>query len=173
MNRNPLDALEEIVDLSTNAEQNFIVLGRLLRQVKEADPDLFKLAIEQGCISRRTAYYLVHIACCFEGMPIEDDELAAIGWTRADIIAPHLTIQNCKDLVAQAAALTTRDLKITMEGGRPVPGTRAVVLYLKPTQHARFAKAIASNGGKSIGGGLTNKELALMNLIAAAEQATK
>jgi hypothetical protein len=173
MNRNPLDALEKIVDLATNAEQNFITLGRLLRQVKDADPNLFKAAIEQSGLSRRAAYYLVRVVKHFEGMPIEDAELAAIGWTRAEIIAPHLTIQNCKHLVAQASALTTRDLKITMAGGRPVPGTRAVVLYLKPTQYARFAKAIAAHGGKSIGGGLTNKERALMNLIAAAEQVAK
>jgi len=173
MTRNPLDAVHKIADLSANAEQNFIVLGRLLRQVKEADTELFKLAIEESGFSPRKAYYLIRVVKHFDGLPIDDAVLAALGWTRADVIAPHLTIQNCKHLVAQASALSTRDLKITMAGGRPVPGTRAIVLYLKPTQHARFAKAIEAHGGKVIGDALTNKERALMNLIDAAEEATK
>ena len=98
-------------------------------------------------------------------MPIDNAELAGIGWTRAETIAPHVTLENCNSLVAQAAQHSTRDLKIIMAGGRPVPGTRAVILYLKPKQYARFAKAVEAHGGTSIGGTLTNKEEALMNLI--------
>jgi hypothetical protein len=44
------------------------------------------------------------------------------------------------------------------------------MLYLKPQDYARFAKAIVNHGGKAQGSGLLGKERALMRIIDAAEK---
>jgi hypothetical protein len=51
------------------------------------------------------------------------------------------------------------------QGGRPVPGTRRVLLYFKPREYEAFAGAIVKHGGAASGPCLTNKEQALLNLI--------
>ena len=165
------DAYNKIIRLSTHVDQNFIELGRLLRQLKERDKELFKQVCEDSGLGRRKGYYLVAIVKQFEGLPITDAQLASIGWTKAEIIGKHVTTDNWPELLAEAQQRSTRDLKIIMSGGQPVRGTKCVVLYLKPNHYERFQKAIKTHGGKVEGGSLKNKERALMNIIVAAEQA--
>ena len=92
---------------------------------------------------------------------------------RSFIIAPHFDDDNCGVLLALAATNSTRDLQIAMDGGDPVPGSKAILLYLSPEDNAHFVKAILAHGGKSEGGTLYYKEAALMAIIAAAEEAGK
>jgi hypothetical protein len=157
--------------LAAKQENNFVQLGRLLRKLQDKDKELFKQLIEEAGLQKRVAYYLVEVARRFEGVPISDAELTAIGWTKAIIIGPHVTTKNCRKLMALAQKHSAHDLQTIMEGGTPIPDARRVTLSLKPTQFERFSKAILAHGGKLVNGGLKNKERALMNLIAAVEKA--
>jgi hypothetical protein len=167
----PEDVYTRIVRLSIRAEQNFIELGRLLRELKKLDKTLFKQVYVATGLGRRRAYHFIAIVRQFEGLPITDAQLAGIGWTKADIIGKHITPENGAELLAEAEKRSARDLRIIMGGGQPVRGTRSVTLYLKPDQYQRFVKAVEAHGGKAPDGSLKFKERALMTIIAAAESA--
>ncbi len=165
------DIFDEAVSLSTQSEDNFVKLGKLLRKLQVEDKELFKQLIEENGLDRRKAYYFAAIARQFTGLPINKEKLAAIGWTKAEIIGPHVTRNNWRELLELARKYSAHDLRIAVNGGTPVRGMRSVLLRLKPRQYDRFAKAVAAFGGKVDGATLKNKERALMNLIDAAEQA--
>ena len=169
---NLTDTYSEAVALSAKPEDNFVKLGRLLRKLKVEDNDQFKQLIKESGLGRRKAYYLAEIARRFEGLPITDAQLTAIGWTRAHIIGPDVTPRSWQELLTLAEQHTARELKLVMKGDRPTPGTRCVLLYLKPTQYDRYARATVAHGGKLVAGSLKIRERALMNLIAATEKAT-
>jgi hypothetical protein len=164
------DLFNEAVALSAKFKDNFVKLGRLLRKLQVEDHNLFKQFIEESGLGRRKAYYFAEIARRFEGLLINDAQFTAIGWTRAHIIGPHVTPRNLQELLALAEQHNARELKLIMEGGRPTPGTRCVLLYLKPTQYDRYARATVAHGGKMVGGSLKDCERALMNIIVAAEK---
>ena len=113
------DTFSEAVALSAKQEDSFVRLGRLLRKVQVEDSGLFKQLIEEAGLQRRTAYYLAEIARRFDGLPIKDGQLTAIGWTKAAIIGPHVTRGNWRKLVALAQEHLTHDLQIIMAGGTP------------------------------------------------------
>ena len=165
------DTFDEAASLTATFEDNFVKLGRLLRKLQVEDKAMFKQLIEETGIDRRKAYYFSAIARQFEGIPVSDAQLGAIGWTKVEILGPHVTRSNWRKLLALAQKHSARDLRIVMEGGRPVEGTRCVLLYFKPRQYERFAKAVTAFGGKVVGETLKNRERALMNIIAAAERA--
>lgn len=165
------DTFDEAVNLTVTFEDNFVKLGRLLRKLQVEDKELFHQLIEETGISRRKAYYFAAIARQFEGIAISDAELGGIGWTRAEILGPHVTRSNWRAMLKLAQEHSARNLRIAVNGGTPVEGTRCVLLYFKPHQYERFAKAVAAFGGKVVGETLKNRERALMNIIAAAEQA--
>ncbi len=152
-------------------KDNFVQLGRLLRKLQVEDNELFKQLIEEAGLKRRMAYYLAEVARRFEGIPISDDQLTAIGWTKAAIIGPHVTRGNWPKLAALAEEHSAHDLQIIMDGGMPIPDSKRVILFLKPTQFERFSRAVLAHGGQQKNGSLKNKERALMNLIASAGKA--
>jgi hypothetical protein len=168
----PTETYNEAVALSAKPEDNFIKLGRLLRKLQVEDKDLFKQLIEESGLQRRKAYYLAAIARQFDLVPIKDAQLAALGWTRAQIISRYVTPRNWMELLELAQKLSTHDLKIAVSSDKPVRGTRSVTLFLKPSQYDRYVRATVAHGGKVIDGVVKNRERALMNLIAAAEKVT-
>src|SRR5271155_3212970 len=165
------DAYEDALELAFEFEENFVELGRKLRYLQDNNHNLFKGVCFKTVLAPRKAYYLARMARQIEKLGIPDQQLIDLGWTKVAAIGLHLTKANWRELLNLARRHTVRDLKIVAEGGRPVPGTRCVLLYLKPGQYEAFAKAILQHGGKAKGPGLKNTERALMNLIAKAETA--
>lgn len=160
---------DRVLRLAKRGDREFLEIGRLLRDLQAKDVDTFKLAYQQAGIGRRTAYNYVQIVKAFEPLSVKDEDLIVIGPTRAQTLAPHVTAQNCSELLAIAATSSTRDLQICVAGGEPVPGSRAVLLYLSPQDHARFTNALIAFGGKPAPVGLSNKEAALMNIVTVIE----
>lgn len=161
---------DRVLRLAKRGEGEFLEIGRLLRKLQASDPDLFKLAYKQAGIGRRTAYNYMQIIRAFEHLPVKDEDLVVIGPTRAQILAPHVTAENCGELLALAATTSTRDLQICLGGGEPVVGAKAVVLHLSPQDYAHFTKALAAHGAKPEPIGLSKKEVALMNIITVIEE---
>jgi len=123
-------------------------------------------------LGERKAYYLAAIGKKIEGLPIPNETLANVGWTKMQIIGKLLTEVNWQEFLAVAEAHTTRDLKVIAKGLRPTPGMKTVYLHLTPGQHKKFTQAILENGGEAKGVGIVNVERALMNVIAKTEAAS-
>jgi hypothetical protein len=158
-------AYEDALQLAFKMEDNFLALARKLRFLQDHNPNLFKEVCFKSGTDSRKAYYLTRISRQIEKLRIPDQQLIDVGWTKVEVIGPHLTKENWKQLVMLARENTVRNLKIVMEGGKPVPGTRCVLLYFKPRQYEVFAKAILQHGGHPNGQGLANTQRALLNLI--------
>jgi hypothetical protein len=165
MTRDLFEVFDEAVQLASSVEDNFLQLARRLRKLQDHNSNLFKGVCSQTGLGRRKAFYLAKIARQIEDLAIPDPQLAAIGWTKVEAIGKHLTKVNWQNLLALAHEHSVHDLKIVMKGGRPIPGTRCVLLYLKPSHYALFANAIVKHGGRIKGVGLAGKERALLALI--------
>ncbi len=159
------DAYEDALELASKFEENFVELGRLMRYLQDHNHNLFKGVCAKTVLDPRKAYYLARMARQIERLGIPDQQLIDLGWTKVAAIGLHFTKANWRELIKLAQRHTVRDLKIIVQGGTPVPGTRCVLLYLKPQQYELFAKAILQHGGEAKGPGLKNTERALMTLI--------
>ena len=164
----PFDVYEDALELASKYEENFVELGRKLRYLLDHTPNLFKGVCKETTLSPRKAYYLARLAKQIEKLGIPDQALIDVGWTKVAAIGLDFTKANWRELLKHAKEHNVRDLKIIAQGGKPVPGTRCVLLYLKPAQYEKFAKAILANGGKANGPGLANTERALMAIVAKA-----
>jgi len=160
---------DRAVRLASRIDDDFLELGRLLKQLQERDSELFDQVREETRLGRRRAYYLVKIARCVEGLPIPREQLARIGWTKLALIAEELTHTNWREMLELAEKHTAHGLKAVLAGRRP--NERCVVLYLSAKDYQRLANALLRYGATSTGSALSNKEPALMALIAAAEGA--
>jgi len=159
------EAYEEAIDLASKYEENFLELGRKLRFLQDNNHNLFKGVCKETGLDPRKAYYLARMSRQIEKLGIPDQQLIDVGWTKVTVIGLHLGKANWKGLLKLAHEHSVRDMKILMQGGTPVPGTRCVLLYFKPLQYEVFAKAVLQHGGNLSGQGLTNTERALLNLI--------
>ena len=125
----PSALLEAALDLADQPDENFLPLGRILSQLWSSDPPKFHRFIKLSGISRRKAYYLVAVARAFEGLGVPDARLAAIGWTKLQVIAPHVDEANAEGLLTLAETETVRELRRTLSGLESQGKTRCVLLY--------------------------------------------
>src|SRR4051812_13745197 len=81
-----------------------------------ADPASFLALAERLGVRSRKAYYLAQIGRQFEGLPIPEEALDEIGWTKLQLIAPHIDKTNFEDLIAKAKAHPVHVLRDVLEG---------------------------------------------------------
>jgi hypothetical protein len=164
---------EELYDkalaLSANVEDNFLDLGRSLRQLQDRDPDLFQQVVKKGDLGRRKAYYLVEVSRIFDPLPVPRSRLRNIGWTKLQLIGKHVTPHNLEDLLQLAESVNSKELERRMRGEKPLKNARCVVMYFSPKQYAEFEEALLKNGGEPSGRGIVGKEKALINALRKAE----
>lgn len=163
------NAFGRAVRLASRIDEDFIELGHLLKQLQERDSELFEQVHKETRLGRRKAYYLTAIARAIEGLPIPRERIAAVGWTKMQLIAEKLTIENWEEFLQLAEEHTARGLKAVLAGKRA--NDRCVVLYLSPKNYQRFAKILMKHGARPNGAALSNKEAALMAVVAIAERA--
>jgi hypothetical protein len=160
---------DEILSLASHADRRFLILAKRLRMLHDMDRSLFREVIEQARLGSRKAYYLMELADRFRGTRLPAKRLEAIGWTKAQVIAKHLTRHNALSLIELAEQHNTRDLTLIMQGrssSAPAPSpARCVLMYFSPHQYRAFEKAILQHGAVRRGRGLANKEKALLRLI--------
>jgi hypothetical protein len=176
---------EEIFDkalaMSKNVEDNFLDLGRQLRQLLDRDPEKFQEIIAKSDLGRRKAYYLVEVSKTFDPLPISRARLKKLGWTKLQIIGKHVTKENVEELVKLAEEMNGKALERHMKTGEtPIKNARWVLLFFSPEQYAELEEALLANGAKKNpkgSRGLEGKEDALVTIIRkagpAAVKATK
>ena len=163
---------EELYDkalaLSADVEDNFLELGRSLRQLLDRDPDLFQQVVNKG-LGRRKAYYMVEVSRIFDPLPIPRSRLRKIGWTKLQVIGKHVTPDNLEDLLTLAESVNSKVLERQMRGEKPMENAHCVVMYFTPKQYAEFKEALLKNGAEPSGRGIVGKEEALINALRKAE----
>jgi hypothetical protein len=81
------DLIDNALALSKDVEDNFLELGKSLRQLQDRDPDLFHQIIEKTTLGRRKAYYLVEVSRVFDPLQVSRPKLKKVGWTKLALIA--------------------------------------------------------------------------------------
>ena len=161
--------IEELYDkalgLSADVEDNFLELGRSLRQLLDRDPDLFRQLVKKGNLGRRKAYYLVEVSRIFDPLPVPRSRLRKIGWTKLQLIGKHVTPENLDELLTLAESTNSKELERQMRGEKPMKNARCVIMYFSPKQYAEFEEALLKNGAKPSGRGIVGKEEALINAL--------
>jgi len=159
---------EKALDMSKNVEDNFLELGRQLRQLQDRDPELFQKIIDKSDLGRRKAYYLVEVSKTFDPLPISRARLRKLGWTKCQIIGKYATKDNVEQLVELAENLPSKQLERQMRGETPMKNTHCVLMYFSPAQYKELEAALLANGAKRNpkgSRGLQGKEEALMKAI--------
>lgn len=164
----PAELKARALELASRPEENFLELAKCLRMLNEIDRTQFRRVYEKLSLGKRKAHYLVEINRQFEGSKLPKSRLNNIGWTKVQIIGKHLTRKNADKLLRLAEKHTVHDLKLLMQGKKPMPKIHCVQMYFNPHQYRAFEKAVVHHGAVRRGRGLVNKEQALVQLISRA-----
>ena len=159
------DLYEKTMLMSKNVEDNFLDLGRYLRQLLDREPELFQEIIVKSDLGRRKAYYLVEVSRTFDPLPISRPRLKKLGWTKLQIIGKHVTKDNVEELVTLAENHSVKQLERLMQGDAPMKNAHCVLMYFTPKQYAELEAALLKNGGERSGRGIVGKEQALINAL--------
>ncbi len=152
------DKIESVADLIGD---NFLELGRMLRELQDADPDTFFPVVDRLGLSQRKAYYLVKIDRTFRSLPIPSERLHAIGWTKLQLIAPHVSPETWVELIELAETRTVHQLEAILRGEETGDKEHCVLLYLSELQYEVFRRAVLAHGGLAVKGALKRREEAL------------
>ena len=164
MNNSP-DLYHQVVGLAKAVDENFIELGKALRELQDTDPDKFRLALNHSGLKQRKAYYLVTIDRVFSKIPVPKDRLRRIGWTKLNILTRYIDKQNYSELLKKAEQYTAKELEQLLRGEEPMTNARAVLCYFDPKDYALLEKALIMFKGQKSGRGIVNKEEAIMNMV--------
>jgi hypothetical protein len=156
---------ERAMALADQKKPPSIELARVLHRMQQCEPEQFKEFYENSRIKRRTAFYLAEVGKCLEPLGLPSSRLEAIGWSKIQVIAKHLTARNAEKLLKLAEKNTTHGLAALMRKDDPMPDARCVLLRLSPQHYRKFEEAVLQNGGTKVGRGLRDKERALMKII--------
>jgi hypothetical protein len=159
---------EKALMMSKDVEDNFLDLGRQLRQLQDRDPEKFQEVIKKSDLGRRKAYYLVEVSKIFDPLPISRARLKKLGWTKLQIIGKHVTKDNVEELVELAESLPVKILERRMRGEKPIKKAHCVVMYFSPEHYEQLEAALIAHGAEpnpKRWRGLHKKEEALMRII--------
>ena len=84
------DLYDKAKYLSGDVQDNFLELGRSLRQLLDRDPELFKKIVQKTKLGRRKAYCLVEVSRIFDPLTVPRSRLRKIGWTKLQLIGKHV-----------------------------------------------------------------------------------
>lgn len=161
-----LTSFEKAMELASSFDENFLELGRQLRDMLETSPDEFQKFIDKSKIGKRKAYYLVAIDKAFRKLAVSKARLQRIGWTKLMVLAKHnVDEKNAQKFIALAEAYNTRDLEKLLNDEKPTPNAHCVLLYFDDADYAALEKALVKHGAGRSSRGLTNKEEALIKII--------
>jgi hypothetical protein len=123
---------DKAMGLSKEVEDNFLELGKSLRQLMDRDPELFQQIIQKSNLGRRRAYYLAEVSRIFDPLPIPRARLNKIGWTKLQLVAKHVTPSNLDVLLQLAEDSAAKELERRMRGEKPVGNAHCVLMYFSP-----------------------------------------
>ncbi len=159
------ELFEKALTLSGDVDDNFLELGKSLRQLQDRDSELFHKIVAKTNLGRRKAYYLVEVSRIFDPLPVPRSRLRKIGWTKLQLIGKHVKPDNMEDLLSLAEEVNAKELERRMRGEKPMGNAHCVLMYFSPKQYADLEEVLLANGGQRSGRGILNKEEALLKVI--------
>ena len=162
--------LKQAVKLAAEPTDNFPELARCLADIHHDRGSLREFVDESG-MGKRKAYYLVELGTRLRNVSIPDKRLRRIGWTKAQIIAKHITRENANQLLKQAEENTSEALNAIMRGEEPEQKQHVLHLRFSSRDRDEVVDAILQNGGRRSSQGLAGKEAAILRIIRQAAQA--
>jgi hypothetical protein len=159
------DLFDKALALSSDVEDNFLELGKSLRQLLDRDPDLFHQIIQKTGLGRRKAYYMVEVSRIFEPLPVPRSRLRKIGWTKLQLIGKHIDGDNLEQLLQLAEDSNAKELERHMRGEKPLGNAHCVLMYFSPKQYAELEDMLVKYGGVRSGRGIQNKEEAMLSMV--------
>jgi hypothetical protein len=152
-------------------DDNFLELGRSLRQLQDRDPELFKKIVSKSDVGRRKAYYLVEVSRTFDPLPVPRSRLKKIKWTKLQLIGKYVKPDNLEELLTLAETHNAKELQRHLRGEKTLGGNaHCVLMYFSPKDYEEVEEELVKHGAKHSTGsggrvGLSNKESALLSLI--------
>ena len=167
----------EVEQLLAAPNENPIELAMKLTVLEEEEPGSIEEFAESGPVSRRKLYYLVNIWRTLGHLPVS--QLAAIGWTKLSVIAPHIKAHEEGEkrdaLILQALSdaknYTARELPAILNGEQPKAKARSIHLCLTPRQYKVFAAAMSKFKAIPATRGFSDKERAVTTALTLALKA--
>ena len=141
---------------------DFIAVAEHLRAIRDADEGSLVPAAEQLGIKKRKAYYMLELADALPHIDAPRERLLAIGWTKLQIVAPHITSGDAEHLLAAAEEHTVPVLKKIVAGREPPERTHIMMFVLDDAQHEIARQALLAHGATRSSRGLHGKEAALV-----------
>ncbi|MDR3425816.1 hypothetical protein [Silvimonas sp.] len=152
------------VSLAIEFEQNFLEIGRALRELYEIDRDEFNQALKAAKLGRRKGYYLVAIDRAFGSATVSKYRLRRIGWTKLAMLSPHIDKYSCSQLLTLAEECTAKELETILRGEDPTSKERTIVLYYSQQDYDVLEEALIAFGGIKTGRVMMNREEALLQM---------
>jgi len=149
-------------ELAQLSKQDLVGAGELLRQIRDEFPKFFDAAVSISGIGKRKAYYLLQIQTQFGDFNIPAARLNAIGWTKLQMIGPHVTEENCELLLQMAEHYKAHQVKAILKGEKPLLKGRCVLLYFTQEQYKIFSAAVVASGAIKKRSGIIGTEAALI-----------
>jgi hypothetical protein len=169
-----VELYDKAMALSADVEDNFLELGRSLRQLLDGDADLFQQIVDKTNLGRRKAYYLVEVSRIFDPLPVLRARLRRIGWIKLQLIGKHVTPSNLEDLLQLAEATPSKELERQMRGEEPLGNAHCVLMYFSPKDFELLEETLIEHGPTRVPhrrGGLQGKEKALIAALKEAKEA--
>jgi|ERR1700678_2161686 hypothetical protein len=132
----------EAVALSTNVDDNFQELGRVLCKLLDGDPELFAQLWEKTDLGRRKTYYLVEVSRVFDPLIISQ-RLKRIGWKELQIIAKHV-----EELLKHAETCSAEKMEAHMRGEKSLDNAHCMLKYFSPKPYTVLEDAQGKDEGQ-------------------------
>ena len=145
--------------------EDFMVTGRLLRELSELDTGKFRGTLRSMGLSLRKAYYLIEVYETYHALKIPKETLLGVGWTKLQVMAQVITPENWPYWIAHAEALAVHELKDLVQGKTLELDKHCVLFYLTPAQFELLAAVLVKHGALRDGRSILGKEDALVRAL--------
>ena len=145
-------------------KSDFLALARYLRREHDRDPVAFPDVAQRAGVKKRKAYYLLEIEEAFRDLPVEDERLRNIGWTKLLHLSSVITRENCDEMITAAETRPVQAIKDIAEGRTP-DDKRGMLFFLTPEESKIVTDALLAHGAEKTNYGLQGKEAALIRAL--------
>lgn len=163
------DLYDKAMKLGSSVDENFLELGKTLRDLLDKDPAMFQSFVKTSGHGKRKTYCLVEIDKAFRKMAAPKPRLLSIGWTKLYLIAKYVTTNNLNKFLTLCEESSVPQLKAALRDGKTgklQETLHAVNFNLKADIYDALAEALINHGATPASRGLHNKEEALARMLA-------